>query len=229
MKYRIIPLHLGTITRNKNKMIYKCESDELVDFPLIAFLLMGNDGSKYLVDTGGGEPCRECWMPYTRSHEQELDYQLLKHGVRPDEIQAVLFTHLHWDHAGNLSLLSNSRFIVQRTEYESVSGRDDSKVEKDSVLSHRFELLDGDKNDVLPGISVILTPGHSPGSQTVIADTYDGPVVMAGDLIPTFENMDLKLPNAEFCDLVLITESIARVMSLGIPVLPGHDMKLLEE
>ncbi len=228
MTYRITPLRLGTIIRKKSNMIYQCGSDIQEEFPLIAFLLMG-DGRNILVDTGGSEPDQKKWMPYKRSADQNLDRQLKAHGVQPEEIDTVIFTHLHWDHAGNNQLMPNARFYVQRKEYEPVFREDLPGFERDLVLKTRYELLDGDTEGICPGISVLLTPGHSPGSQTILAETEHGIVALAGDLIPTYENIERKLPNGGNYDVQVITESMYRILDLGYPILPGHEEGLFQK
>lgn len=219
--YTITPLRLGTITRKKSNMVFGAE-DTLTDFPLIAFLLEGF-GLKLLVDTGGSPPDGVHWMPYVRKEEESLPAALARAGVQPREIDAVLFTHLHWDHVGNNACLPRARFYVQRTEYEWIAAEDRPGYDRELMLRSRYKLLDGDVENVLPGISVLLTPGHSVGSQCVVAETPDGPVILTGDLIPTYENMEKNVPNGGHYDLKVISDSMARVKALDLPILPGHD------
>lgn len=224
-KYQITPLHLGTITRKKSNMIDHCGSDAPTEFPLISFLLEG-DGRRILVDTGGSEPDGKKWMPYVRTDSQTLEAQLRQHGVEPGAIDSVFFTHLHWDHAGNNACLPNAKFYVQREEYRFIRDADQPGYERDLALASEYELLDGDLENVLPGISVLFTPGHSVGSQTIVVETGNGRVALAGDLIPTWENMELGLPNGGNYDLSVIQTSMKQVCGLGIKILPGHEKKI---
>lgn len=225
MTYTIKPLRLGTIIRRKSNMIYQCGSDELLPFPLIAFLIIG-EGRKILVDTGGSEPDGVKWMPYERPKGQKLEEQLLNHAVAPEEIDTVIFTHLHWDHAGNNALFSNARFYVQRKEYAPIVSQKLPGFDRELVLKTKYELVDGDVKELFPGISVLLTPGHSAGSQTILVETKEGTAALAGDLIPTYENVERKIPNGGNYDLDVITASMNRVLSLGCRILPGHEEKL---
>lgn len=226
MSYQIIPLHLGTITREKSNMIYRCGSEKPVNYPLLAFLLVGN-GHKILVDTGGSEPNGQAWMPYERPEDQRLEAQLKLHGTAPEEIDTVLFTHLHWDHAGGNACLKNALFYTQRKEYDAIRLQAVPGYERSLVLSSSYQLLDGDQEQFLPGVSVLLTPGHSVGSQSILVDTPDGPCLLAGDLIPTFENLALGLPNGGNYDLKVITSSMERVQGLGVKIIPGHEPSLV--
>lgn len=227
MSYQIIPLHLGTITRKKSNMIYHCGSDEPTKFPLLSFLLKGN-GHKILVDTGGSDPDGQKWMPYERPEDQRLEAQLMRHGVAPQEIDCVFFTHLHWDHAGGNSCLKHAVFYVQRKEYEAIRIEDLPGCERSLVLASQYELLDGDQEQILPGISVLLTPGHSLGSQTILAETSSGLCALAGDLIPTFENIESGLPNGGNYDIDVITDSMKRVCALNASIIPGHEPSFVQ-
>ena len=219
--YTITPLHLGTITRRKSNMVFGA-GDTPAEFPLIAFLLEGG-GHKLLVDTGGTAPDGVRWMPYVRPEDQSLTAALAAAGAKPWEIEAVLFTHLHWDHAGDNAALPNARLYVQRAELEPLLAGPQAGYDQPLVVQSSYEVLDGDRENVLPGISVLLTPGHSAGGQCIVAQTQSGPVVLTGDLIPTYENMEKNVPNGGHYDLDVITASMARVRTLGLPILPGHD------
>lgn len=224
--YAITPLRLGTITRKESNMIYGA-GDTPKAFPLTAFLLEGY-GLKLLVDTGGSPPDGVRWMPYERSGEESLSAALAAAGTRPGEIDAVFFTHLHWDHAGGNAALPKARFYAQRAEYDYIAAEERPGYERELILQSKYKLLDGDVQNVLPGISVLLTPGHSVGSQCVIAETPKGPKVLAGDLIPTCENLKRGVPNGGHYDLDVITASMDKVRALNLPILPGHDAAVFQ-
>ena len=65
------------------------------------------------------------------------------------------------------------------------------------------------------------------GGQCIVVQTTSGPVVLTGDLIPTYENMEKNVPNGGHYDLEVISASMARVKALGLPILPGHDAAVL--
>ena len=223
MGYTITPLKLGTIIRKRSNMVYNCGDDTLMDFPLIAFLLEGN-GHKILIDTGGSEPDGKKWMPYERKENETLPAALKEQGVNPEEIDAVFFTHLHWDHAGGNESLTKAKFYVQKSEYDFIKEAEHPGFERELVLKNIYELIDGDASNVIDGISVMLTPGHSVGSQSIIVDTSDGKVIIAGDLIPTYYNMKEHIPNGGTYNIDIITKSMEKVLALGLPVLPGHEV-----
>lgn len=139
-------------------------------FPVLAFAVGGPDGV-VLVDTG------------MIDSTPELD-AALQPAVHewPDvgDVVAVINTHLDFDHCGGNRRFPGVPIYVQREEYEGARG--EYYVEEwVRFEGARYELLDGDA-EVLPGISVLATPGHSPGHQSVVVETDEGPVVLAGDV-----------------------------------------------
>ena len=110
-----------------------------------------------------------------------MESQLARFSTVPEEIRLVVNTHLHIDHCGGNCFLPNARFLAQKSELE---------YALDSLAVHRpaydvdlslmgLELLEGD-TEITEGVRTIVTPGHSPGSQTVLVDTSKGLYVIAG-------------------------------------------------
>ena len=224
--YTIRPLRLGTIKRKKENMSYNCDITDVIDFPLISYYLEG-PGHKILVDTGGTPPDGVKWQPYFRTENQALDRVLNDIGVSPEDIDIVILTHLHWDHASNNHLFPNARFIVQKKEYDYlITPVPEVKAgyEVDLVLRTEYELVDGDVN-IIPGISVTLAPGHSTGMQCVVVETEAGKYILGGDLITLFENWEAEphIPNGVFYDLNIMLESLDKIDRIDGTVLPGHD------
>lgn len=221
-KYVIHPIQVGTIIRKKSNMVYGGSAEKTV-FPLIIFYVEGC-GHKMLIDTGGSAPDGKHWLPYERTEGEHPANALASIGVSCEDIDTVFFIHLHWDHAGNNAIFPNAELIVQRTEYEFISAEDRPGFERDLAMESHYTLVNGSINDVRPGVSVILTPGHSVGSQCIKIETNEGSVIMVGDLMPTYENLVRNVPNGGYYDLAVITESMIRIRKQGVPIFPGHDM-----
>jgi N-acyl homoserine lactone hydrolase len=227
--YTIRPLRLGTIRRKKENMSYKCGATDILDFPLIAWYLEGAD-HKIMVDTGGTPPDGVKWQPYFRTENESLGQALQNVGVSPEEIDIVILTHLHWDHASNNRIFSRARFIAQKKEYDYLLVPEpEVKVGyyMGLALETEYELVDGD-SDVVPGISVVLAPGHSPGMQCVVIETRAGKYILGGDLVTLFENWEAEphIPNGVFYDLSTMLESIEKIDRIQGIVLPGHDQEV---
>jgi glyoxylase-like metal-dependent hydrolase (beta-lactamase superfamily II) len=224
--YKIRPLRLGTIQRKKENMSYKCGITDVLDFPLISYYLEGA-GHKIIVDTGGITPDGVKWQPYFRSENETLDKALQSIGVSPEEIDMVILTHLHWDHASNNHLFPRARFITQQKEYDYLKKPGpEIKVgyELEQALKTQYELVDGD-HDIISGISVVLAPGHSIGMQCVVVETRAGRYILGGDLVTLLENWETSphIPNGVFYDLDMMLASLEKIDKLHGIVLPGHD------
>src|SRR5580693_204626 len=86
--------------------------------------------------------------------------------LSPADISLVINTHLHFDHCGQNAVFKHAPFYVQRAELDRARREAPDLHDWFDFNGARFELLDGD-TDVLPGLSVIATPGHTAGHQCV--------------------------------------------------------------
>ena len=223
MAYIIHPLNLGSALRPRDPR--PGVHPELIEAPAISYLLIGA-GHKVLVDTGGVEPDGVRWMPYFRKEGQDPVSQLALYGLVPDDIDTVIITHLHWDHTGNNGLYKHAKFYVQKREYEAfLADMDKSCYDKAPVLATSFNFLEGDVENLLPGISVKYMPGHTPGFQSVIIDTEKGKYVILSDTAARFEHWDEpRLIQDPGYDTETLMAAIAYLDQLGASILPGHDM-----
>ena len=216
--FSIRPLRLGTIKRKKENMAYKCGVNDIMDFPLISFYLEGAS-HKIIVDTGGSAPDSQRWQPYFRSKNENLEQALLNISISPEDIDLVILTHLHWDHAGNNHLFPNANFIVQMKEFDyllSPKTKVKAGFELDIIMKTKYVLVDGDC-EIIPGISVILTPGHTTGMQCIVVNTEMGKYILGGDLITLFENWEAvpHVPNGGHYDLDVMMRSLEIVDKLN--------------
>jgi N-acyl homoserine lactone hydrolase len=132
----------------------------------------------FLFDTGIGRApiVEELFRPV----RWELDEQLLGAGLRRADIAAVANCHLHFDHSGGNSLFPDVPIFAQRIEHEAALTVEDYTVPGIAEFpGARYELLEGDAQ-VWPGLTVIPTPGHTDGHQSLVVETRQGRVVLAG-------------------------------------------------
>lgn len=107
---------------------------------------------------------------------------LAKLGLTPEDIEIVIVTHLHKDHIMLGHLFKNARFIVQKKEIE--YARNPHKIDAYLFNAEYFEdlnleVIDGEK-EIIPGVSVFFSPGHTPGGQSVEINTPAGKAVITG-------------------------------------------------
>ncbi|MDZ4766819.1 MAG: MBL fold metallo-hydrolase [Chloroflexota bacterium] len=143
------------------------------------------NGRKIIVDTGYGDKLTEKqrgFLHLTPDRGRLLD-ALARIGVRPDEIDLVIDTHLHNDHSGGntmqtpdgqiVPVFPNAEYVVQRREYEDAL-RPNERTRATYIAANfqplveggQMRLLDGD-TELAPGIVGIVTPGHTPGHMSV--------------------------------------------------------------
>jgi N-acyl homoserine lactone hydrolase len=189
----------------------------------------------------------------TFAHVETMPTVLAKLGYTPDDIDIVVLTHLHFDHAGNFNVFPNAEIIVQRVEFESwqtvIGGMEDTSVGKRSwklssidvslierfaaaVVAGRITLLDGDA-EIAPGIFCRLAKdSHTFGSQWVEIRTPAGPYVVAGDCVYWYMNIERMWPpgyvQGNPWNLMRTFEQMRDLVGAERidRVVPGHDMEI---
>lgn len=107
----------------------------------------------------------------------------------PTDAACVINTHLHFDHCGGNRLFAGTPIYVQRLEREAARQEDYTIPDWVEFDGATYVELEGEA-DVVAGVRVVPTPGHSPGHQSVLVATDDGLVVIAGDVAYSWEEFD---------------------------------------
>ncbi len=145
---------------------------------VLAYLIQHPDGP-VLFDTGIGEGHEEAERRYHPIRRRSLEALLASEGLRPSDIRVVANCHFHLDHCGGNPLFPGTPIFAQRTEHEASHSLDYTLPEVVDFPGAALELHDGEA-DVAPGIRIIPTPGHTPGHQSLLVETREGPVLLAG-------------------------------------------------
>jgi N-acyl homoserine lactone hydrolase len=169
-----------------------------------------------LVDTGVGGP--EDALSDWRVVNVAAADALAEHDLSPADIKLVINTHLHFDHCGQNAVFKHAPFYVQRAELDRARREAADLSDWFDFMGARFELLDGD-TEILPGLSVITTPGHTVGHQCVVVQAGDGaPDLLIGDAAYTPRQYagppDQELPSGQAADRPAWEASIGRVRSI---------------
>jgi len=146
--------------------------------------------------------------------QHEMLNQLAEIGVAPDDIRHVILSHAHLDHAGNLKRFSNAKVWMQKTEY-------DFAFEEPTPLGVVRADLDGPEIDwalidgdfeVMPGLNLLSTPGHTPGHQSAhVSLPKTGPALLVGDVGDWMKNFDDEVLPGEAADDEAALASIRRI------------------
>src|ERR1700749_703832 len=147
------------------------------EWPVHGFVITHPDGA-VLVDTGVGGP--EDLLNDWRVVNVAAADALAELDLSPADISLVINTHLHFDHCGQNAVFKHAPFRVQRSELERARRESPDLTDWFDFAGARFERLDGD-TEIVPGLSVIATPGHPFGHQSVLIPGADGDDLLIGD------------------------------------------------
>lgn len=239
MNYKIYPICLGLKENfEKSTFTYRKDCGTQITAAYLVYLIAGN-GHYILVDSGAPAPELAAKMTYPHlSDARHLETELKKLGVSCCDIEAVILTHLHWDHCFNLELFPQAKVFVQTAEL--LHAVNPSRYDRYAYVATPGEGLPGwmiafaqlvrldGEAELYPGIRVIPAPGHTPGQMCVLVDTEDGPYLVASDMFPLFENYENSIPNGISISFDDWYRSCEKLQALQARVLPGHDKAVLE-
>ena len=160
-----------------------------------------------IVDAGVGEKLDAKSVEiYAIDRTPTLSQSLAQHGLSEGDVDVVLASHLHFDHAGGFTRRDGSgrlvpafpraRYVVRTAEYEDATHPNErnraSYLAENYVPLHEagvLDLMDGD-GSVMPGVRVVRTGGHTMHHQVVYVESAGLTAVFAADLIPTTAHID---------------------------------------
>ena len=185
-----------------------CQPDEQNRITLGLNCLLIRTGRKnILVDTGlGDKEDAKFQEMFAVERIPTLRDSLKMHGLVPEDIQMVVNTHLHFDHAGGNTVRENgaivptfprAKYIVQRGEYEDAARANERtrasyRRENFTPVAHvdQWEFMDGE-TELVPGVSVVVTEGHTRHHQSIKIESEGQIAFYLGDLIPTVSHLPL--------------------------------------
>lgn len=233
-EYKVTALRIGTLYADKSPLTMGRGFGERYVTPIWATAIEGG-GIRALVDTGIHDVG---WVKNTVGSEYEVTQEadetmegaLAAIGWKPEDVQIIINTHLHYDHAGCNYMFKNAKFYVQRAEWEySFNALENQRVyyahflyNWEAVPYTSWVFLDGE-TQIAPGIVCLPAPGHTAGSQAVLVSTAQGVVAIGGDAVNLPENINENiLPNIIW-NLEAGYDSLALVRSRANRLMGGHD------
>jgi glyoxylase-like metal-dependent hydrolase (beta-lactamase superfamily II) len=201
-------------------------------------------GDKHvLVDTAMEAEDFRNYHPGFRNMPQEavqtFEQALAKVDCAPDDIDIIIQTHLHMDHIYNTPKCKNAVIYVQEEELGFALNPHpifEIMYPREIIKNLKFQVIRGDQT-ILPGIAVMLVPGHTPGCQAVVVETTEGKAVISGfcSIMENFnppEDVRTKIsPFASYpviapgihTDIFQAYESVLRVKQIADIIIPMHD------
>ena len=223
----------GTSTLDASMLTYTAGAGTIVRIPRVIWVLRGP--TTVVVDTSvppGAKASEFIGEELVRTHDQEPANALRLAGLDPRDVEFVVLTHLHWDHAGNCDLFPDASVIVQARElrYAIAPGRFFRKAFLapssgwgiPPYLVPNLRTIEGE-HKLASGLRLVRAAGHTPGSQAVIADTAHGSFAIAGDAVSTYANIDRDLPPGYHVDVDASMETLDDLRRAADHVLPSHD------
>ncbi|HXK05050.1 MAG TPA: N-acyl homoserine lactonase family protein [Verrucomicrobiae bacterium] len=217
-------------------LVAGAESSRKMDIAMMVWLVRGG-GKNILVDSGFYR--EQFFKQWKVADFVRPDEAVRRAGVKPEEITDVIVTHMHWDHADGMDLFPNARIWLQKEELEYYAGsawqsrRTHGGIDPDDVMAAvrlntqgKVALVNGDTQEILPGITCYTGGKHTYASQFVSVNTAGGTVVLASDNMYLWENLEKHVPIAQTLDPASNLRAQDRMKELAGDakrIVPGHD------
>jgi glyoxylase-like metal-dependent hydrolase (beta-lactamase superfamily II) len=219
-----------------SELVAGAEPERKLDIAMMIWLVRGN-GRNILVDSGFyHERFFKDWQikDFTKPSET-----LKRVGLKPEDITDVVISHMHWDHADGMDLFPNARIWIQKEELEYYAGEAwQSKdthggIDEEDVLTlvklntqGRVGMVNGDAQEIIPGVTCYTGGKHTYQSQYVGVQTTAGTVVLASDNMYLYENLERHAPIATTVDAASNLRAQERMKQIAARpgfIVPGHD------
>jgi len=210
-----------------------------MDIAMMVWLVRGG-GRNVLVDSGFYRDQFFKQWPGITDYVKPTE-AIARVGLKPEDITDLVITHMHWDHADGIDLFPKARIWIQKEELEYYAGsawqsrRTHGGIDPDDVLAAvklnlagRVGLVNGDAQEILPGITCYIGGKHTYASQYVAVATAAGAVVLASDNMYLYENLEKHVPIADSATLdsdsnLRAQDRMKQMAASPNLVIPGHD------
>ncbi len=239
-EYEVYALQYGDVPeRVSSENFLGADPHENASMPLNFYVwLIRGAGRTILVDTGfNAERAARRGRTIDRCPIEALSVL----GVAPGDVDTVVITHLHYDHAGNMDKLPNARFVLQEAEMGYATGRHmrhalirgpfelgDVQLMVALNYAERVDWVNGDA-EIAPGVRVHHLPGHSLGLQAVSAETKVGRVCLASDVAHFYDNIAYGQPfpvTANVAGQLDGQDAVRKLAARPDLLIPGHDSRV---
>jgi glyoxylase-like metal-dependent hydrolase (beta-lactamase superfamily II) len=236
-QYEVYAIRYATLPNFQvSGLVAGADRSRRMDIAMTVWLVEGN-GHHILFDSGFyRDQFMKQWKPvdYVRPSEA-----VARMGLKSEDITDVIISHAHWDHADGVDLFPKARTWIQKDELEYYAGTawqargTHGGIDAEDVLAlvklnteGRVGLVNGDAQEILPGITCYIGGKHTYASQFITVNTAVGTVVLASDNMYLYENLEKHAAIAQTRDAESNLRTQDRMKQLAADprlIVPGHD------
>ena len=163
----------------------------------------------------------------TKARAYLLRESLAREKVREEDINMIILTHAHWDHCQNVDMFPNAKILMHPRELEYATSPRAADLATAKNFQDSFqgreveEMVEG--AEIEPGISILETPGHTRGHISVLVETSQGKMAVAGDALPRASSVFTGIPSVIFWDEAEAASSVKKLVDASRVFYTGHD------
>lgn len=235
--YRIIPLPTIKIELDMGTFTYRMNYGTKMWAPIYMWYIEGAE-KRILVDSGADASFAKAFRGFAAQEIMSFEGALARVGVKPEQIDLVLQTHLHWDHCNNTYKCKNAKVVVQEDELKFALAPHPMMANiyhRPLLKDLKFIAVRG-HYEVAPGIELLPAPGHTPGIQAVSIMTDKGRAIITGfcSIKENFEppeevrEMWPVLTPGTHTNAMDAFDSALRIKGIADILIPQHDPSFVE-
>ena len=243
-EYTIEAIRFGTIPQFRvASLVVGANPDERTDLAVVVWLIRG--GGRTILFDSGYHRQTPGFDRFKTTDYVRPDEAVKLAGVDPAHVTDIVISHVHWDHMGGIDLFPQATIWIQRAEYDYYMGQswqpgqsraadvDDLVTLLKRNAAGKVRLVNGDDQEILPGIRAYTGARHTYASQYIrVAGSPS--FVLASDNCYLYRNLETKSPIAQTfseADRAANVAAFDRMISLAGArerVVPGHDPRQFE-
>jgi N-acyl homoserine lactone hydrolase len=228
-EYTIHPLVVGVNETDQGIMTYLRDYGKRIWLPIYVFYIKGGE-KNILVDTGLEEFVVPEEVGQTYGFDVlEFEDALATVGLKPEDIDVIIHTHLHNDHCENDYKCVNADVYVQKDEYEFFKHPHpvDHRYYSDILDDVKVIEVEGDSS-IFDGIDVIYTPGHTVGGQSVAIRTSEGKAIITGFCCndKNFPTTGPAISPGVHINVMEAYDSAQKIKAMADILIPLHDLSI---
>jgi glyoxylase-like metal-dependent hydrolase (beta-lactamase superfamily II) len=241
-KYEIYAIRYATLKDfSVAGLVAGADKSRKMDIAMLVLLIKGG-GHNILFDCGFyRDQFMRQWHP---TNYERPSVAIQRAGLKPEEITDIIISHIHWDHADGFDLFPKAKIWIQKDELEYYAGEawqghKRTAADPEDILGlvklnteGKVALVNGDAQEILPGITCYIGGKHTYQSQFVGVNTAAGIVVLASDNVYLNENLEKHVPIAATLDPESNLKAQDRMKQMAASpklIITGHDPAMMKD